>query len=71
MSEKSCTGCWWDYIKADGNHYCYYYCHQRETLDACHHFHAKGTNPPGFRPMPRQAEEWQDHILDNMDRGHK
>ena len=72
MSEKDCTKCWWDFIKrADGSHYCCFYCYRRETLDACQHFHAKGTNPPGLRSPSKLTAEWQDDILDNMDRGHK
>ena len=68
---KDCTKCWWDFIKKDLTHYCCYYFRRRETLDACQHFHAKGSNPPGWRPYSKMTEEWQDHILDNMDRGHK
>ena len=68
---KDCTKCWWDYLKDDGFHFCCYHCQRRETLDACCHYHAKGTTPEGFRAAWKYAEKWQDDILDRMDRGHK
>ena len=71
MDNKDCTKCWWDCVRIDETHFCCYYIHQRETLDACQHFHAKGSNPAGLCSPSKMNAKWQDDILDNMDRGHK